>query len=72
MINEVLDVMRDLAAAGMTMIVISHEMGFARSAANRVLFMDAGRILEQAPPDEFFANPTTERATDFLSKIISH
>jgi glutamate transport system ATP-binding protein len=72
MINEVLDVMRDLAAAGMTMIVISHEMGFARSAANRVLFMDAGRILEQAPPDEFFANPTTERAKDFLSKIISH
>jgi len=72
MINEVLDVMRDLAAAGMTMIVISHEMGFARSAANRVLFMDAGRILEQAAPDEFFANPRTERATDFLSKIISH
>src|SRR5919204_802204 len=55
MINEVLDVMRDLAAAGMTMMVISHEMGFARSAANRVLFMDAGRILEQATPDEFFA-----------------
>jgi glutamate transport system ATP-binding protein len=72
MINEVLDVMRDLAAAGMTMVVISHEMGFARSAANRVLFMDAGRILEQAPPDEFFASPRTERATDFLSKIISH
>jgi glutamate transport system ATP-binding protein len=72
MINEVLDVMRDLAAAGMTMIVISHEMGFARSAANRVLFMDLGRILEQAPPDEFFANPRTARAKDFLSKIISH
>jgi polar amino acid transport system ATP-binding protein len=72
MINEVLDVMRDLAAAGMTMIVISHEMGFARSAANRVVFMDGGRILEAAPPEEFFANPRTERAKDFLSKIISH
>jgi glutamate transport system ATP-binding protein len=72
MINEVLDVMRDLAAAGMTMMVISHEMGFARSAANRVLFMDAGRILEQGPPEEFFADPRTERAKDFLSKIISH
>jgi glutamate transport system ATP-binding protein len=72
MINEVLDVMRDLAAAGMTMIVISHEMGFARSAANRVVFMDGGQILEAAPPEEFFANPRTERAKDFLSKIISH
>jgi glutamate transport system ATP-binding protein len=72
MINEVLDVMRDLAAAGMTMMVISHEMGFARSAANRVVFMDAGQILEQGPPEEFFANPRTERAEDFLSKIISH
>src|SRR5918996_712237 len=72
MINEVLDVMRDLAAAGMTMVVISHEMGFARSAANRVAFMDGGRVLEAAPPDEFFASPRTERAKDFLSKIISH
>ena len=63
---------RDLAAAGMTMIVISHEMGFARSAANRVVFMDGGRILEAAPPEEFFASPRTERAKDFLSKIISH
>src|ERR687896_183119 len=72
MINEVLDVMRDLAAAGMTMIVISHEMGFARSAANRVVFMDGGRILEAAQPEEFFASPRTERAKDFLSKIISH
>ena len=72
MINEVLDVMRDLAAAGMTMIVISHEMGFARSAANRVVFMDDGRILEEAQPEEFFASPRTERAKDFLSKIISH
>jgi polar amino acid transport system ATP-binding protein len=72
MINEVLDVMRDLAAAGMTMVVVSHEMGFARSAANRVVFMDGGRILEAAPPEEFFASPRTERAKDFLSKIISH
>jgi glutamate transport system ATP-binding protein len=72
MITEVLDVMRDLAAAGMTMVVISHEMGFARSAANRVVFMDLGRILEQAPPEEFFANPRTDRAKDFLSKILSH
>jgi glutamate transport system ATP-binding protein len=72
MINEVLDVMRDLAGAGMTMIVVSHEMGFARSAANRVVFMDEGRILEAAPPEEFFASPRTERAKDFLSKIISH
>ena len=72
MITEVLDVMRDLAAAGMTMIVISHEMGFARSVANRVVFMDGGKILEAAPPEEFFANPQTERAKDFLSKIISH
>jgi glutamate transport system ATP-binding protein len=72
MIREVLDVMRDLATAGMTMIVISHEMGFAKSAANRVVFMDGGRILEDAPPEEFFASPKTERAKDFLSKILSH
>jgi glutamate transport system ATP-binding protein len=72
MISEVLDVMLDLAGAGMTMIVISHEMGFAKSAANRVVFMDGGRILEDAPPEEFFANPKTERAKDFLSKILSH
>ena len=72
MITEVLDVMRDLAEAGMTMVVISHEMGFARSAANRVVFMDHGQILEQAPPEEFFASPTTGRAKDFLSKVIRH
>ncbi len=72
MINEVLDVMRDLASAGMTMMVITHEMGFARSAANRVVFMDDGRILEEAPPETFFANPSSDRAKDFLSKIISH
>ena len=72
MINEVLDVMLDLAAEGMTMIVVSHEMGFARSAANRVVFMDEGRIVEAAPPEQFFANPRTERAQDFLSKILTH
>jgi glutamate transport system ATP-binding protein len=72
MISEVLDVMRDLATAGMTMMVISHEMGFARSAANRMVFMDGGRILEQATPEEFFADPRTDRAKDFLSKILSH
>jgi glutamate transport system ATP-binding protein len=72
MITEVLDVMRDLAEAGMTMVVISHEMGFARSAANRVVFMDRGQILEQAPPEDFFASPTTGRAKDFLSKVIRH
>jgi glutamate transport system ATP-binding protein len=72
MITEVLDVMRDLADAGMTMIVVSHEMGFARSAANRVAFMDHGQILEEAAPEEFFANPRTERAKDFLSKVLSH
>ena len=72
MITEVLDVMRDLAAAGMTMMVVSHEMGFARSAANRVVFMDGGRVLEQAAPERFFADPTTERAKDFLSKVLNH
>jgi len=72
MINEVLDVMRNLAEAGMTMVVVSHEMGFTRSAANRVVFMDAGRILEQAPPERFFSSPTTERAKDFLSKVLNH
>jgi glutamate transport system ATP-binding protein len=72
MISEVLDVMRDLARAGMTMMVISHEIGFARSVANRVVFMDGGRLLEQARPDEFFASPKTERAKDFLSKVLSH
>jgi glutamate transport system ATP-binding protein len=70
MINEVLDVMKGLARDGMTMVVVTHEMGFARHSANRVVFMDGGRIIEQAPPDEFFARPATERAKDFLSKIL--
>jgi glutamate transport system ATP-binding protein len=72
MINEVLDVMIALAHDGMTMIVITHEMGFARRAANRVMFMDAGQIVEQAPPEEFFTNAQSHRAQDFLSKILTH
>jgi len=72
MIQEVLDVMLELAAEGITMVVVSHEMGFARSAARRVAFMDDGVIVEQAPPDRFFSAPQTERARDFLSKILIH
>ncbi|WP_203965560.1 amino acid ABC transporter ATP-binding protein [Actinocatenispora thailandica] len=72
MINEVLDVMTSLAREGMTMIVVTHEMGFARRAANRVVFMADGQIVEQATPDEFFTNPRSERARDFLSKILTH
>ncbi|MDI3386402.1 amino acid ABC transporter ATP-binding protein [Streptomyces sp. B-S-A8] len=72
MINEVLEVMQQLARDGMTMIVVTHEMGFARSAANRVVFMADGRIVEQATPDEFFNNPRSDRAKDFLSKILHH
>ncbi|MFF8773854.1 amino acid ABC transporter ATP-binding protein [Kitasatospora sp. NPDC015120] len=72
MINEVLEVMRRLAADGMTMVVVTHEMGFARSAANRVLFMADGRIVEQNTPEAFFTAPRSERAKDFLSKILHH
>ena len=72
MIKEVLDVMIELAAEGTTMIVVTHEMGFARSAARRVVFMDQGRVVETASPDEFFSNPKTERARDFMSKILAH
>ena len=72
MINEGLDVMKSLAAEGMTMLVVTHEMGFARSVADRVVFMDAGQIVEEAPPAEFFSAPDSERARDFLSKILSH
>jgi len=72
MINEVLDVMTELARDGMTMIVITHEMGFARRAADRVAFMADGQILEQARPEEFFDNPSSDRARDFLGKILSH
>jgi glutamate transport system ATP-binding protein len=72
MIHEVLDVMLGLAAEGMTMLVVTHEMGFARKAARRVIFMDEGRIVEAAPPNDFFGHPETERARDFLSKILTH
>ncbi|WP_030272564.1 amino acid ABC transporter ATP-binding protein [Streptomyces sp. NRRL B-24484] len=72
MVTEVLEVMRQLAAEGMTMVVVTHEMGFARSAANRVLFMADGRIVEENTPDAFFTAPRTDRAKDFLSKILSH
>jgi glutamate transport system ATP-binding protein len=72
MIKEVLDVMIELASEGTTMIVVTHEMGFARSAARRVAFMDHGRIVEIAAPDEFFSTPKTDRAKDFLSKILAH
>ncbi len=72
MINEVLDVMTALAKDGMTMIVVTHEMGFARRAADRVVFMDEGRIVEQATPERFFSAPESERAKDFLSKILTH
>ena len=72
MINEVLDVMVALAGDGMTMLVVTHEMGFARKVADRILFMDAGRIVEEASPDRFFGNPTHERTRAFLSKILSH
>ena len=72
MINEVLDVMVGLAKEGMTMVVVTHEMGFARKAADRVLFMADGAIVEEATPEEFFTNPKTTRAQEFLSKILTH
>jgi glutamate/aspartate transport system ATP-binding protein len=72
MINEVLDVMVELAHEGMTMMVVTHEMGFARKVAHRVIFMDGGKIVEDAPKDEFFGTPRSERAQLFLSKILHH
>jgi glutamate transport system ATP-binding protein len=72
MINEVLDVMVGLAKDGMTMVVVTHEMGFARKAANRVLFMADGSIVEDATPEQFFTAPKSDRAKDFLSKILTH
>ncbi len=72
MVNEVLDVMTTLAREGMTMLVVTHEMGFARKAANRVVFMDGGEIVEDAPPDQFFTAPRSGRAKDFLGKILTH
>jgi putative glutamine transport system ATP-binding protein len=72
MINEVLDVMRDLARDGMTMIVVTHEMGFAREVADRVVFMDGGQIVETEKPDVFFSNPKEERSRRFIGKILKH
>ncbi|WP_169944173.1 amino acid ABC transporter ATP-binding protein [Microbispora sp. H11081] len=72
MVQEVLDVMTGLARDGMTMMVVTHEMGFARRAANRVVFMADGQIVEEGEPSEFFTQPSTERARDFLSKILTH
>jgi glutamate transport system ATP-binding protein len=72
MINEVLEVMTDLAGEGMTMVVVTHEMGFARRVAHEVVFMDEGKIVETATPEKFFAKPESPRAQQFLSKILSH
>jgi glutamate/aspartate transport system ATP-binding protein len=72
MVNEVLDVMVELAKEGMTMMCVSHEMGFARKVAHRVIFMDQGSIVEDATKDDFFGKPRSERAQQFLSKILSH
>ncbi len=72
MVNEVLDVMVELAQEGMTMLCVTHEMGFARKAANKIVFMADGQILERGTPDEFFEHPQTERAQEFLSKILTH
>jgi glutamate/aspartate transport system ATP-binding protein len=72
MIHEVLQVMTELASSGMTMVVVTHEMGFARSVADRIVFMDAGEIVEDAPSEEFFSSPKTKRAAGFLSKILAH
>ena len=72
MVKEVLDVMIELAGEGMTMLVVTHEMGFARAVADRVIFMDRGEIVEQNPPEEFFANPRNERTKLFLGQILHH
>jgi len=71
MIKEVLDVMRDLAKEGMTMLIVTHEMGFARNVGNRILFMDNGEIIEDCSPKDFFENPTNERIKDFLNKVLN-
>ncbi|MFM7256220.1 MAG: amino acid ABC transporter ATP-binding protein [Betaproteobacteria bacterium] len=72
MVKEVLDVMIELAGQGITMVVVTHEMGFARAVADRVVFMDQGQIVEEAPPHDFFTNPQSDRTRDFLSKILGH
>ena len=70
MVGEVLEVMKDLAHEGMTMVVVTHEMGFAREVGSRVLFMDGGNIVEENPPDELFGNPQSERLKSFLAKVL--
>ena len=72
MVGEVLDVMKALAHEGMTMVVVTHEMGFAREVADRVVFMDKGQIVEESHPDEFFVNPREERAKLFLNRVLNH
>jgi general L-amino acid transport system ATP-binding protein len=72
MVKEVLDVMIELAQGGMTMICVTHEMGFAKTVANTVVFMDGGQIIERAPPSEFFSNPKSERTQKFLGQILKH
>jgi ABC-type polar amino acid transport system ATPase subunit len=72
MIKEVLDVMRNLAKSGMTMVVVTHEMGFAREICDKIVFMDDGKIVEEATPDVFFTAPATDRAKDFLGKVLNH
>ena len=72
MVSEVLDVMVQLASEGMTMMVVTHEMGFARKVSNRVIFMDQGKIVEDCTKDEFFGTPRSHRAQEFLSKILDH
>ena len=70
MVGEVLDLMKSVADEGMTMVIVTHEMGFAREAANRVIFIDEGKILEEAPPEEFFTSPKNPRLKEFLSKVL--
>jgi ABC-type polar amino acid transport system ATPase subunit len=72
MIKEVLDVIRKLAKSGMTMMVVTHEMGFAKEMCDQIVFMDEGKVVEIAPPSKFFANPDSSRAKDFLSKVLNH
>jgi general L-amino acid transport system ATP-binding protein len=72
MIKEVLDVMVELAKGGITMLVVTHEMGFAKAVADRVIFMDQGQIVEENTPEAFFSHPKSERTKDFLSKILGH
>ncbi len=72
MVGEVLDVMRELAAEGMTMMIVTHEMGFAREVAHRVIFIDRGRVLEEGPPAQIFDTPREERTRSFLSRVLKH